>query len=45
MCHWTLDRIGTDNLKDEIVPEVSFVGKKVAVQVSLAELEVDQRVH
>ena len=33
------------NLKDEVVPEVSLVGKEVAVEVSLAELEVDQGVH
>ena len=37
--------IGTGNLEDEVVPEVSFVGKEVAVKVSLAELQVDQRVH
>ena len=34
-----------DNLEDEVVPEVSFVGKEVAIEVSLAELQVDQRVH
>ena len=33
------------NLKDEVVPEVSLVGKQVAVEVSLAKLEVDQGVH
>ena len=37
--------IGTGNLEDEVVPEVPFVGKEVAVEVSLAELQVDQRVH
>ena len=35
----------TRNLKDEVVPEVSLVGEEVAVEVSLAKLEVDQGVH
>ena len=37
--------MGEDNLKDEVVPEVSLVVKEVAVEVSLAQLKVDQGVH
>ena len=37
--------MGQDNLKDEVVPEVSLVGEEVAVKVSLTQLEVDQGVH